>query len=79
MATRKRIRNPYPAVQTITGQLSAARRWHPDNTEAIAELERTAAAARIATFAAKVMAGAPALTPEHVDKLTALVTKGGEA
>lgn len=73
----KTPRTPFviPNVQSAAGNLTAARRWHPENDTT--ELEQTLATARIATFAREVMADAPALTKTHIDAVAAILAKAG--
>lgn len=60
------------AVQQRIGRLNAARRWNPDANHT--ELEQELAACQISEHARKIMAGAPALTPEQSTTLVTTLT-----
>lgn len=63
-------------IHAANGKLGSARRWHPENHEAIRDLEREAAALRIAAYAEKVAASAPPLTSEQTDRVVAILRAG---
>ncbi|AGS34033.1 hypothetical protein B841_02750 [Corynebacterium maris DSM 45190] len=62
-------------ISLASGQLAAARRWHPDTDTSA--LERNLAVARIANYARKVLADTPPLEPEDLDRLQDILQAGG--
>ncbi|MFF0269495.1 hypothetical protein [Kribbella sp. NPDC004536] len=50
-----------------------AKRWHPDNTEGIAQLEAQLEAARVESWLDGVVASAPPLTQEQAARLAGLL------
>ena len=58
-------------VARVSGQLSQARRWHPDADHS--GLEAELAAARIAHKAEKLASEAPPLTDAQIQKIVAVI------
>lgn len=63
-------------IHTYAGKLATARRWHPDNPEAIATAERDLAEAKIEDAIRRALAVAPPLTAEQRARLGSLLSGG---
>lgn len=66
-----------PSVATARGRLAGSKRWHPkeDHTE----LKRDLAAAKLEEYVSRVVAEAPPLSQEQIDRIAVLLRPGGDA
>lgn len=62
-------------LAVLAGEMAATKRFDPDNTERIEDIERRRAVARITRYVEEVVDDAPPLTQEQRDKLSALIQK----
>jgi hypothetical protein len=69
---------PYsPAVASARGALSNHHRWHPDDTEGLAERHREFVTEKLADYLSRTLADAPSLTEEQIDRLVGLLRSTG--
>lgn len=64
------------AVASAKGKLAVARRWHPESDNS--PLRRDLASAKLEAYVAKVVAEAPPLTPDQINRVSVLL-RGGAA
>lgn len=63
--------------KTARAKLAAATRHHPDEDHT--NLQRELAAAKLESYVARIVAEAPPLTPEQLDRVSALLRAGRAA
>lgn len=63
-------------TRALAGKLTAARRWHADDVDAVTALERDVATAKIHAAIVEALSKYPAPTAEQVDALVAAM--GGD-
>jgi hypothetical protein len=69
---------PYsPAVASARGALSNHHRWHPDDTEGLAERRRELVTEKLASQIERALTDEVDLTGAQVDRLVALLRAGG--
>lgn len=66
---------PNPERRRLRGQIAAASRHHPDTD--LRPLRRDLAAEKLADYIAEVVAEAPPLTDDQVDRIAGLLRGGG--
>lgn len=67
----------FPSVATAKSRLAVSTRWHPHQDQT--ELRRDLAAAKLEAYVSRVVAEAPPLTAEQLDRVAVLLRPGGGA